>query len=282
MTGYPRVSNEVLLEAYGRLGSVHLVGKEVGLNHSSVHERLVKLGAAKHINVFTEEEREILRRDYLVYRDLGQLSTLAERMGRTVPFIARQARTLGLTDPKHQKPFLARWKHLTEEQAALMLDDFKRSHLGLGQYVAKKGWDDEGFRNLMVRYFPDEWDHVIESKAPRSSKYRLGRHVEYAVRDKMRRFGYFVLRSPASKSPIDLVAIARGRVVFVQCKRSGALPVREWNELFCLCESVGAIPVLASRPTGYGLVFQRLTGLKDGSKRRQPFEPWDPTLEVSA
>jgi len=271
-----RVPDDVLLEAYARLGTVSKVGEEVGLNRASVHERLVKLGANRPINVFTEAERDVLRRDYLIYRDLGQLSRLAERMGRTVPFLARQARALGLTDLNRPKFWAGRWRHMTEEQAALLLDDFKRSRLGLGQYVAKKGWPDDGFRSVMQRYFPDEWDAVIESKAPRQSKYRLGRAVEYRARDQLRKLGYFVLRSPASKSPIDLVAIARGVVLFIQAKRSGVLEPGEWNELVELAESVGATPILAGSPTGRGIEYWRLTDRKDGSKRRQPREPFDP------
>lgn len=271
-----RVSDARLLEAYARLGSMTKVGQEVGLNRTSVHERLVKLGASTPINVFTAAEQETLRRDYLIYRDLGQLARLAERMDRTVPFLARQARKLGLTDVSRPKFWAGHWRHMTEEQAALLLDDFKRSRLGLGQYVAKKGWPDDGFRSVMQRYFPDEWDHVIESKAPRQSMYRLGRSVEYRVRDELKKLGYFVLRSPASKSPIDLAAIARGVVLFIQAKRSGILEPGEWNELVDLAESVGATPILAGSPTGRGIEYWRLTGRKDGSKRRQPREPFDP------
>jgi Holliday junction resolvase len=271
-----RVADDVLLEAYARLGSMHKVGAEVGLNHSTVHERLIKLGANRPVNVFTEAERDILRRDYLLYRDLGKVATLAERMDRTVQFLSRQARALGLTDAGRAKPWYGRWKYMTEEQAALLLDDFKRSRLGLDQYLASKGWSDDGFRDVLRGFFPDEWEHVIESKAPRQSAYRLGRAVEYRVRDHLRKLGWFVLRSPASKSPLDLVAVRPGTVLFIQAKRSLALGPKEWNEVYELALSAGAIPVMAGSPTGRGLVYYRLTGLKDGSKRRQPMESFDP------
>jgi Holliday junction resolvase len=272
------VRDEVLLESYGRLGSVYRVGAEVGLNHSSVHERLVKLKAAKHINVFTEEERELLRRDYLAYRDLGQVSRLAERMGRTVQFLSRQARALGLSDARAPKPWHGRWKYLTEEEAGLLLDDFKASRLGLGQYLAKKGWPDDGFRQAMQRHFGDEWDSIIESKASRQSAYRVGRAVEYRVRDHLRKLGYFVMRSPASKSPLDLIAVRKGAVLFIQSKRSLALPPGEWNEIYELATSVGALPILTGSPTGRGLTYFLMLGPKDGSKRRQPMTAFDPAV----
>ncbi len=272
------VADDVLLESYGRLGNVHRVGLEVGLNHSTVHDRLTKLGAQKRLNVFTEAERDILRRDYVLYRDLGKVADLAERMDRTVQFLSRQARALGLTDPAAKKPWLGRWKYLTEEQVALLLDDFKRSRLGLDQYLASKGWPDDGFRSAIQRYFADEWESVIESKAPRQSAYRLGRAVEYRIRDHLRKLGWFVMRSPASKSPLDLIAVRAGGVLFIQAKRSLALGPKEWNQVYELATSVGAIPIMAGSPTGRGLTYLRLTGPKDGSKRAQPMIPFDPAV----
>lgn len=271
-----RVADATLIESYTRLGSIHRVADEVGIGAGSVHERLIRLGAQRPINVFTQAEKDRLVRDYLLYRDLGQLSKLAVAMGRTVPFLARQARLLGLTDPARPKAWLAKWKNLTEEQVALLLDDFKRSRLGLGQYVAKHGIGVDGFAGAIKRYFPDEWDAVIESKAPRQSAYRLGRAVEYRVRDHLTRLGYFVLRSPASKSPLDLVAVRAGAVLFIQAKRSLAFPPAEWNEFFDLAIGVGAIPVMAGQPAGRGLSYFRLTGRKDGSKRTQPMEVFEP------
>lgn len=272
----PRVADEVLVESYARLGSIDRVGAEVGLNRATVHSRLVRLGANRPINVFTEEERDRLRRDYLLYKDLGKVSQLAESMGRTAAFLSRQARALGLTDASRPKPWLGKWKYLDEEQAALLLDDFKASRLGLNQYLAKKGWPDDGFRDAIQRYFPDEWDAVIESKQPRQTMYRLGRAVEYRVRDHLRKLGWFVLRSPASKSPLDLVAVKAGRIVFIQAKRSLAMAPKEWNAFYELATGVGAEPVMAGSPTGRGLVYYRLTGPKDSSRRAQPMVEFDP------
>jgi hypothetical protein len=54
------------------------------------------------------------------------------------------------------------------------------------------------------------------------------------------------------------------------------LNVREWNSLYDIAVSVGAIPVLAGRPTGRGIQYKRLIGRKDGSRRRQPMEDFRP------
>jgi hypothetical protein len=269
-----KASDKEIVDSYKELGSCWLVAKQFGMCGQSVHERLVKLNVINHKNIFTKEDADRLEREYLQYAEAGTLSELAASMNRTKQFICRMARELGLTDIKRPKRFLAVWKYMTEANARIILDKFKASSLGLGKYCKTHGYDDLGFSRTMRGFFPDEWESVIESKVPEQTKYRIGRQFEYRVRDAMRAAGYFVTRSPASRSPIDLMAVKPGSVVFVQCKRGGAFPVGEWNEFFDLCVSAGAVPVLATMPLARGMNFYRLLARKDGSRTRQPFEPW--------
>jgi len=138
------------------------------------------------------------------------------------------------------------------------------------RYCADRGYDDLGFSRKMREFFEDEYEAVIESKAPRSSLYRLGRQVEYSACRELRAAGFFALRSPASKSPLDVVAVRPGVVLFVQCKRALDLQVSEWNALFDLADKCGATAVLAGRERERGLTYFVLTDRKDGSKRPQP------------
>lgn len=269
-----RVSDEVLLDAYARLGNVHKVGEEVGMRGTSAHERLAKLGAVKPVNKFTDAERERLLAEYEIYRAHGKVSELAAEMGRTVQFLSRMARQLGLTTSHYDRLYAGKWKYLSDSAARILFDEFKASPLILREWCAKKGVDDEGFRNSMYSRWPDEWEAVIESKAPLSTKYRLGRALEYRVRDVLKDAGYFAMRSPASKTPIDIIGIKPGQVLMVQCKRGGSLPPKEWNALYDLALSCGALPVMAERPYPRTLNFWLLTARKDGSKRRQPMTPF--------
>jgi Holliday junction resolvase len=101
-----------------------------------------------------------------------------------------------------------------------------------------------------------------------------GRRFEYRIRDMLRANGYWVMRSPASKSPIDLVAIKPGQVLFVQCKVNGRLGPAEWNTLMDTAEAAGALPVMAERPSRGKARYWLLAKRKDGSGRRQPMEPF--------
>jgi hypothetical protein len=270
-----RISDETILESYRRLGNVHRVAAEVGLNHSSVHERLVRLRVARHINHWTAEEDARLRHEYPVYRDAGKVRDLAATFGRSIVALSIRARRRhGLSDARHPKRS-AVWKYMTEAAAAGLFGRFKRSRLTLAQFCKRRHLGDEGFSETMRRFFPDEWDAVIEAKVPRQTMYRYGRQFEYRVRDVLRAAGYYVLRSPRSGSPTDLVAVKRGQVLFVQCKRGGDLPRRGWNALRDLADSVDAVPLLARMPDGFrGIEFRRLVGPKGGTKSPQPYVVW--------
>lgn len=103
--GHKKVSDQALSEAYERLGSVWLVGEEVGMSGQSVHERLVRVGRVKRMNVFTKPEEMLLRSEYKKYRDNGKLEDFAKKIGRTKQFVCRKAKELGLTDRNAFKPY---------------------------------------------------------------------------------------------------------------------------------------------------------------------------------
>lgn len=271
-----RFSDEQIVNAYRSEGSVQAGSALIGMSTGAFHRRLSALGECGTINRFTSEDARRLERDYVAYRAHGQVAVLAEEMGRTVQFLSRKARELGLTDARHEKRWKGQWKYMSDDAARVLMDAFKASPLGLGQFCAKHGYTDDGFREALAGRWPDEWEHVIESKAPASTKYRLGRALEYRIRDQLKKLGYFAMRSPASRSPIDVIAVRPGVVLMIQCKRGGTLPPKEWNALFDLATSCGAIPVMAENPVPRTTNYWRLTDRKDGSKRRQPMEPFDP------
>jgi Holliday junction resolvase len=105
----------------------------------------------------------------------------------------------------------------------------------------------------------------------------LGTGREYVVRDQLARLGYYVMRSPASKGPVDLVAIRPGVVLFVQVKR-GASRLRPsgWNDLLSAARQYGAVPVLAEAVPRRPVAWWRLLAAKVPNGRAQPREIFDP------
>lgn len=91
-----KVTDEIIIEAYGRLKNVWKVGSEVGLCGQSVNERLVRLGLQKPINYFTEDDNYFLKKNYEDYAARGRLDDLAKQLNRTKHFICKQAKKIGL------------------------------------------------------------------------------------------------------------------------------------------------------------------------------------------
>lgn len=105
-----KVPDEVIIESYSRLKNIWKVGNEVGLCGQSVQERLVRLNINRNNPLWTEDEDFFLREHYNNYLLDGKLQELADKMGRTKPFICRQAKRLGLTDINRKKKMLANFK----------------------------------------------------------------------------------------------------------------------------------------------------------------------------
>lgn len=96
-----KVSDNILIDLYGRLKSVWKVGAEVGLSGQQVYSRLKQLGVVKKMNRWTEEDDKVLKEKYISYKMANDLDILATELGRTKPFICRKARALGLTDKEN-------------------------------------------------------------------------------------------------------------------------------------------------------------------------------------
>ncbi len=276
-----KVPDDDLLAAYWETGSVKAAGERLGINGSSVHERLQRLGVARRNPRFTEEDDERVLREYIAHRDAGTVKELANAMGRTVPFLCRQARRLGLTDPKHVRMKAATWKYMPEDEARVYLEEFRASSMGLKEWCEERGIDDLGFSRKMQDLFPDEYECIVELAASADSTYAVGRRFEYRVRNALVEHGYFAWRSHLSRSPVDVVAMRHGQpVIMVQCRLGAALQVADWNEMYDIVVSTGAVPILAALVDGQVRMW-RMTGRKDGSKRPQPMVPWDPATNQS-
>lgn len=272
-----KASDKEIKEAYKRLGSVWKVAEELGMCGQSVHERLVKMGESKHINVLTKDEEEMLLREYIPYRDAGKLDTLAAKMGRTKQYICRQAGKLGLTDKNTDSKYLRVWDNLEDEILYSLMEKYSHSQGTVAEFCKRHGYGSVGFERECSKRFPAEWEAIVELKKSKQPMYKVGRNFEYATKRDLEKYGFIVLRSPASKTPADLVAIREGLIIFIQCKLHGAMGVKEWNAFLDYADKGGAAPVMAQRSsTGRGISYFLLTDKKDGSKKPQPMVEWTP------
>lgn len=268
------IEDAAIIEAYRATGSVWKAGEMLGIAGQTVHGRLSKLGISTAMNVWSKADDDRLVADYLTFRSQGKLDILADSMGRTKQFMCRKARGLGLTSAKGERRYLAVWKYKTNTELRQIFDAFRAFPFGVGAFCLANGYDDLGFMHAMKGAFPDEYLATVESKRDPASGYAIGRTVEYAACDDARRAGLHPLRAPLSSGPADVVAIGVGALYLIQCKRRCAVGVEEWNVLFGLAKSIGAVALVCFESEAGEISYMRLTGQKDGSKRRQPMTPF--------
>src|SRR4051812_33236564 len=104
MSAVIKVPNDLIAASYKRTGNVHKSGLELGMAHSTVHRRLVKLGLMD-VNKMTTADMERIKSEYSEYASTGRLAELAASMGRRKSDICRAARPLGLTNIARPKPW---------------------------------------------------------------------------------------------------------------------------------------------------------------------------------
>jgi Holliday junction resolvase len=153
----------------------------------------------------------------------------------------------------------------TEETVHALYKEYATHKGGLRGFARAKGCNSNYLRHLFWRFIaPDQLELVMEAKKGQCNKYAIGRCFEWRVRDHFKKNGYFVLRSPQSAGPVDLVAIKKGEVLFIQCKTHGYMSRIEKQKLCELAVSVGAKPLLIWRGLAphYPLTVQNLLNLQ--------------------
>jgi Holliday junction resolvase len=233
---------------------------------------------------WTKEEKEKVIRFYKAHPDCGDINEFARKLGRSRRAISIQASKLGLTKEWNiiknggrsdsQKESLkkhiqkirdtGKLSSMSEEKARKLFEKFKKSNAGITMFSKMKGYHAEGLAKVFKKYFPDEYEFLLEEKRmKKDSWYKKGRRFEYAVRNYFLKKGYWVLRSPRSGGPIDLIAIKNKSILMIQCK-SGAstLLLKEKMALIEACELTGGCPILAYRTSPKKTAFKKC--LKEG------------------
>lgn len=112
--------------------------------------------------------------------------------------------------------------------------------------------------------------------------YQLGKGFEGAVRGRLRRRGYFVLRAYASKGVVDLLAVGPATAahgvsgLFIQAKRRGIIGSVEWNALYETAEAHAGWPVVVMKLSERTVGFYRLDAPREPRKRGRPWTMFDP------
>jgi len=102
--GHKKATDAEIREAYLSSGSLVKAAEVLGMCAQSVHERCVRMGINKKVNLFTDADMDKVKKVYkegFLYGD-GKLNNLAKHLGRTKHFICRKAKSAGLTNEKRK------------------------------------------------------------------------------------------------------------------------------------------------------------------------------------
>lgn len=92
-----------------------------------------------------------------------------------------------------------------------------------------------------------------------ASPRKRGDYFEYQTRNDLEKRGYLVARSPGSKGPFDLIALAKDRrPILISCKLGGYMSPAERRKLVEIAVKIGGHPILASRPTRGHVRYSRI------------------------
>jgi Holliday junction resolvase len=105
------------------------------------------------------------------------------------------------------------------------------------------------------------------------SAYRNGYEFERTVAGDLSDDGYLVIRSGGSHGAADLVALKAGQVILVQCKSNGTISPADWNELLSTAVRVGAVALLALRPSR-GVIEYRQLMAPTAPRSSRVWETW--------
>lgn len=155
-----------------------------------------------------------------------------------------------------------KYQRISEEKARKLFEKYKISKYPLILFAKSKGHSEQGLSKLFKEYFPDEYETVKEEKLmAKNMWYKKGRRFEYRIRNYFKARNFYVLRSPASQGPADLVAIKKGLILLIQCKSSSSVmgSLKEKEELSKLSESIGALPILAYRKSPQKIAFREIS-----------------------
>lgn len=99
MSHVMKATNTEIEKTYEATGSVWKTAELLGMCGQGVHERLRKMGLINKLRVLSESEKAKIRELYSsgIMRGDGKLRDLSKMINRTVPFISRYARSVGLT-----------------------------------------------------------------------------------------------------------------------------------------------------------------------------------------
>jgi len=165
-----KASDQEVAQAYISFGSAKKAAQALGMCGQSVHERLRRLGIARPINTWNDEEIKRVRELYESGFEAGdgKLKDLSRSINRTVPLISRKAKELGLSSANRKSGDRLR-KQISEcSKGRIKQNGHPRGSLGMKHSKTTKHCLSEKSKKIWADY-TDEQRMQIKMKAAKTS-----------------------------------------------------------------------------------------------------------------
>lgn len=170
---------------------------------------------------------------------------------------------------------------LSEYDAMAAVADLAERPQSFQSYAKAKGFNRRAVGDAVRERAPELHERLVaEFGGTARDNKSSGTSFESAVRGMLKRRGYYVLRTYASKTAVDMLAVGIEKPnLMVQCKKDGKLYFSEWNLLYETATVHGCWPVLVRRGAeGKGFECYRLLAAKAQKGQRNdgmllPFDP---------
>ncbi len=167
-TGRQKVSNEQIVDAYSRTGSVWKAGKELGICGQSVHERLAAIGYKMPGRKWTDDEKDELVRLIANQVTAGEA---ARRLGRTFAAVTCMLNEIGVTGYKAKQPKkLPRGAGYDKASMARHLKAIEDSGVPATRYCRSHGINIDNFVNAAQTHYPERWQQLCAARSPLPEK----------------------------------------------------------------------------------------------------------------
>lgn len=157
------ISNQDIIDAYLRTGSVWKAGKELGLAGQTVHERLKALGHKLPGSEWTDEEVAELT----ALANEMTIAQIANRLGRPYNGVALKISRLGLGQRfgNKQKKKIPRTGEYTKAKVQEYVKELTESGEKVTKFSRQKGLGIEPLVNAIQRFDPQWYESYCEANA---------------------------------------------------------------------------------------------------------------------
>jgi len=260
----------VLRDKFGRV-SVYELGRLTGHSWKSASEQARRLGLQHTLRLCAVCGAEFQPVSGANHRHCSRKCSAHSQYLKNKETVCRRAR-VGDLARRGQVP--RKFQHLSDADVRTLFETYRDGRRSIKPFAQAHGSSATSLKNLFQAKFPAEYADTIEQKMSRSGLYKKGRAFEYRVKDFLIKQGYFVLRSPVSAGPMDLVGLKRGIVLLIQCKTNRALSKVERGILCDLSDSIGAHALLANRnPLAQNWAMEFWTIARMGHREDTAFSP---------